>query len=197
MYIIYIFYWNKNVTNKFTQKKMAVSTTILTPYGPNAAGKPAQHALEQLAPSGLLPLLNLSNSHQPCTPHLVPRLFAGSPCMVSRERKKQQQAVTLYHNTMCSLALSNTLMRHCKTPSTLQSVAVSLASISPLPQLWTPSLVNCSLPSHSATFGDVRNSLPCEIRHIQSTTAFKTALKIHPFKFYLYKLNLYSLHLFL
>ena len=43
----------------------------------------------------------------------------------------------------------------------------------------------------------VWNSLPHEIRHIQSATAFKTALKTHLFRFYLCYLNLYSLHLFL
>ena len=49
--------------------------------------------------------------------------------------------------------------------------------------------------SHAAP--SVWNSLPHEIRHIQSTTAFKTALKTHLFRFYLYWLNLYSLYLFL
>ena len=43
----------------------------------------------------------------------------------------------------------------------------------------------------------VWNSLPHEIRHIQSATAFKTALKTHLLKSYLCWLNLYSLHLFL
>ena len=38
----------------------------------------------------------------------------------------------------------------------------------------------------------VWNSLPREIRHIQSTTAFKTALTTHLFKFYHCWLNLYS-----
>ena len=43
----------------------------------------------------------------------------------------------------------------------------------------------------------VWNSLPHEIRGIQLTTAFKTALKTHLFKSYLYLLNLYSINLFL
>ena len=38
--------------------------------------------------------------------------------------------------------------------------------------------------SHAAP--SVWNSLPYEIRHIQSTTAFETALKTHLFKSYLY-----------
>ena len=49
--------------------------------------------------------------------------------------------------------------------------------------------------SHAAP--SVWNSLPHDIRHIQSVTAFKTALKPHLFKSFLYQLNLYSLHLFL
>ena len=42
----------------------------------------------------------------------------------------------------------------------------------------------------------VWNSLPREIKHVQSTTAFKTALNTHLFKSYLCSLNPYSLHLF-
>ena len=49
--------------------------------------------------------------------------------------------------------------------------------------------------SHAAP--SVWNSLPHDIRHIQSITAFKTALKTHLFKSYLCELNLCSLHLFL
>ena len=49
--------------------------------------------------------------------------------------------------------------------------------------------------SFSHASPSVWNSLPREITHIQSTTAFKTALKTHLFKSYLYSLNLYSLHL--
>ena len=40
--------------------------------------------------------------------------------------------------------------------------------------------------SFSRAVPSVWNSLPRDIRHIQSTTAFKTALKIHLFKSYLY-----------
>ena len=48
--------------------------------------------------------------------------------------------------------------------------------------------------SHAAP--SVWNSLPHEIRHIQSATALKTAWKTHLFKSYLCWVNLYSLHLF-
>ena len=41
----------------------------------------------------------------------------------------------------------------------------------------------------------VWNSLPCEIRHIQLTTALNTALKTNLFKSYFCWLNLYFLHL--
>ena len=61
-------------------------------------------------------------------------------------------------------------------------------------------------PIETKTFGhrsfsyaapSVWNSLPREIRHIRSATAFKTSLKTHLFKSYFCRLNLYSLHLFL
>ena len=45
--------------------------------------------------------------------------------------------------------------------------------------------------SFSYAASTVWNSLPCEIRHIHSTTTFKTALKTYMFKSYLCNLNLY------
>ena len=51
--------------------------------------------------------------------------------------------------------------------------------------------------SFSLSAPSVWNSLPREIRHIRSATAFKTSLKTHLFKSYFCRLNLYSLHLFL
>ena len=63
-----------------------------------------------------------------------------------------------------------------------------------IPHILTKTFGHSSF-SHAAP--SVWNSLPHEIRHIQSTTAFKTALKTHLFRFYLYWLNLYSLYLFL
>ena len=51
--------------------------------------------------------------------------------------------------------------------------------------------------SFSYAASSVWNSLPHEIRHIQSTIAVKIALKTHWFKSYLCYLNLYCRHLFL
>ena len=52
-----------------------------------------------------------------------------------------------------------------------------------IPHIKTKTFGHCSF-SHATP--SVWNSLPHEIRHTQSTNAFKTALKIHLFKSYLY-----------
>ena len=107
---------------------------------------------------------------------------------------------------------SNRSCQHSVTPfSLIQPLFICLTfSMSPLHRDKSAPLLTARtlrIPQiKTKTFGHrtfyyaapfVWNSLPREIRHIQSTTALKTAPKTHLFKSYLCWLDLCSLHLFL
>ena len=103
--------------------------------------------------------------------HLSSKLFPGCP-------SKHVSSIR-YQHSVTPFSLIHPLFI-CLTffVFTLHSVSRSLC----IPHIKTKTFGHCSF-SHAAL--SVWNSLPHDIRHIQSVTAFKTALKTHLLKSYL------------
>ena len=90
-------------------------------------------------------------------------------------------------STLCHSFFSDTAPAYLSDFPRVYSPSRQLCSSSDsrtlrIPYIKTKTFGHCSF-SHAAH--SVWNSLPHEIRHIQSATAFKTALKTHLFKSYL------------